>query len=147
MIKGDKKENKQGIKISRNALPFNTKATSEIESLILKKEKQWGAARISIHLLRKGTSLSPVTVWRVLSKYKINPIVKRRRKSDYKRYNKEVLEDRVQLDVTKIRNNTYQFTAINDCTRMKVIRVYSNKKAESTIHFLGEVLETFYFPI
>ncbi|MDQ0783427.1 integrase core domain-containing protein [Chryseobacterium sp. W4I1] len=30
---------------------------------------------------------------------------------------------------------------------MKVIRIYSNKKAESTIHFLGEILDTFYFPI
>ncbi|WP_409242074.1 DDE-type integrase/transposase/recombinase [Elizabethkingia miricola] len=55
--------------------------------------------------------------------------------------------DRVQLDVTKIKNKAYQFTAIDDCTRMKVIRVYFNKKAKSTIHFLGEILDTFYFPI
>lgn len=30
---------------------------------------------------------------------------------------------------------------------MKFIRVYPNKKAESAIHFLGEILDTFYFPI
>ncbi|WP_276835256.1 hypothetical protein [Chryseobacterium cucumeris] len=42
---------------------------------------------------------------------------------------------------------TYQFIAIDDCTRMKVIRIYSNKKAESTIYFLGEILDIFYFPI
>ncbi|MEJ5106595.1 hypothetical protein [Chryseobacterium sp. MYb328] len=30
---------------------------------------------------------------------------------------------------------------------MKVIGIYSNKKAECTIHFLSEILDTFYFPI
>ncbi|MBB4037433.1 hypothetical protein GGR21_003350, partial [Dysgonomonas hofstadii] len=29
--------------------------------------------------------------------------------------------ERVQLDVTKLRDKAYQFTAIDDCTRMKVI--------------------------
>jgi len=51
------------------------------------------------------------------------------------------------LDVTKIRTKAYQFTAIDDCTRMKCIRIYPNKKAENTIHFLGEILDTFEFPI
>lgn len=73
--------------------------------------------------------LSAMTVWPVLYKYKVNPVVKRRKKSDYKRYSKEIPGDRVQLDVTKIRNKAYEFTAIDDCTRMKVIRVYSNKKS------------------
>lgn len=67
-----------------------------------------------------------MTVWRVLFKHKVNPVVKRRKKADYKRYSKEVPGDRVQPDVTKIRNKTYQFTAIDDCTRMKVI--YKTKK-------------------
>ncbi|AKH93777.1 hypothetical protein M876_04250 [Elizabethkingia anophelis FMS-007] len=62
-----------------------------------------------------------MTVW-VLYKHKVNSVVKRRKKSDYKRYSKEILGDRAQLDVTKIRNKAYQFTAIDDCTRMKVIR-------------------------
>lgn len=113
------------------------------KKLNLKREKRWGAARISIHLLRKGIILSAMTVWRVLFKHNVNPVVK----SDYKRYSKEVTVDRVQLDVTKIRKKAYQFTAIDDCTRMKVIRIYSNRKVESTIHFLGEILDTLYFLI
>lgn len=127
----------------------NTKVTKEIESIILdlREKKRWGAARISIHLLRKEIILSAMTVWRLLYKHKVNPVVKRCKKSDYKRYSKEIPGDRVQLDVTKIKNKAYQFTAIDDCTRMKVIRVYFNKKAKSTIHFLGEILDTFYFPI
>lgn len=58
-----------------------------------------------------------------------------------------MLGERVQLDVTKIRNCTYQFIAIDDCTYLRTIHIYPNKKAENTIHFLGEILNTFPFPI
>ena len=87
-----------------------------------------------------------MTVWRVLKKHQVRAVVKRRKKSDYIRYSKEIPGERVQLDVMKVRNGAYQFTAINDCTRLRTIRVYPNKKAESTIHFLGEILNTFPFP-
>ena len=60
----------------------NIKVSKEIELLILelRAKKKWGAQRISIHLLRKNIKLSPMTVWRVLSKNRIPPIVKRRKK-------------------------------------------------------------------
>ena len=32
-------------------------------------------------------------------------------------------------------------------TRMKVIRVYPNKKADSAVDFLGEVMDSFPFPV
>jgi transposase InsO family protein len=51
------------------------------------------------------------------------------------------------MDVTKLRPKSYQFTAIDDCTRLKVIRVYPNKKADSAVDFLGEVLDSFPFPV
>ena len=88
-----------------------------------------------------------MTIWRVLKKYDVKPVVRRRKKSDYKLYNKEIPGDRVQLDVTKLRAGAYQFTAIDDCTRMKVIRIYPDKNAENTIHFLGEIIDTIQFPI
>lgn len=128
----------------------NTKVSNEIETLILdiRKRRNWGAQRISTFLLRKNNiQLSAMTVWRVLKKHNVKPVLKRRKKSDYKLYNKEIPGDRVQLDVTKLRAGAYQFTAIDDCTRMKVIRIYPNKKAENTIHFLGEIIDAFPFPI
>lgn len=88
-----------------------------------------------------------MTVWRVLKKHQVKAVVKQRKKSDYIRYSKEIPGERVQLDVMKVRNGAYQFTAIDDCTRLRTIRVYPNKKAESTIHFLGEILNTFPFPV
>lgn len=88
-----------------------------------------------------------MTACRILSKHQVKPIVRRHKKADYIRYNKDIPCERVQLDVTKLRNKAYQFTTIDDCTRMNVIRIYPNKKAESTIHFLGEMLGTLQFPI
>jgi hypothetical protein len=38
-----------------------------------------------------------------------------------KKYNCKVPGERVQMDVCKIANKLYQFTAIDDCTRYKVI--------------------------
>ncbi len=128
----------------------NKKVMHEIEGLILdiREKYKWGAARISIHLLRtKKIELSPMTVWRVLKAHKVKPVVKHRKKSDYILYNKEVPGDRIQMDVTKIRSKAYQFTAIDDCTRLKVIRIYPNKKVKSTIDFLGEVIRSLPFPI
>jgi transposase InsO family protein len=128
----------------------NLKVDASMENFILdcRTKRNWGPQRISTFIKRKQKiEISPMTVWRVLSKHQVKPILKRRKKADFKRYSKSTPGDRVQLDVTKIKRKAYQFTAIDDCTRLKVIRIYPNKKAESAIHFLGEVLDSFSFPI
>lgn len=38
-------------------------------------------------------------------------------------------------------------SAIEDYTRMKIIRIHPGKQAENTIHSLREILNTFPFPI
>jgi transposase InsO family protein len=53
----------------------------------------------------------------------------------------------VQIDVTKIAPKCYQFTAVDDCTKLRVLRLYPNKKAESSVDFLGQLLDSFEFPI
>lgn len=53
-----------------------------------------------------------MTVWRVLKRHQVKAVVKRRKKSDYIRYSKEIPGERIQLDVMKVRNGAYQFTAI-----------------------------------
>jgi len=128
----------------------NQKIDASLEETILsiRKKRNWGAQRISTYLLRKkGIELSPMTVWRVLSRNDVKPVLKRKKKSDFLRYNKDIPGERVQMDVTKLRTRAYQFTAIDDCTRLKVIRVYPNKKTDSAIDFLGEVLCSFPFPV
>ena len=126
----------------------NQKISKTIEEKILncRKKYNWGPQRIANYLSRrKIIELSSMSVWCVLSKHNVKPVLRKQKKSDFKRYNKEVPGERGQMDVTKIGHKQYQFTAIDDCTRFKVIRIFPNKKAESAISFLWEVLDTFYF--
>lgn len=88
-----------------------------------------------------------MTIYRYLKKHEVKPIKKIRSKKSFIRYNRPVPGDRVQIDVTKIAPKAYQFTAIDDCTRLRVLRIYPNKTAKSSIHFLGEMLDNFPFPI
>ena len=45
-----------------------------------------------------------MTVWYVLKKHQVKTVVKRRKKSACTRYSKEILGERAQLDVMKVRN-------------------------------------------
>src|SRR3546814_11268644 len=51
------------------------------------------------------------------------------------------------MDVTKIRPKCYQFTAVDDCTRLRVLRLYSAKTAANAVLFFNEVLNALPFPI
>ena len=51
------------------------------------------------------------------------------------------------MDVCKIAPKLYQYTAIDDCTRLKVLRLYPNKQAASTLNFLDQVVAEFPFPV
>ena len=126
------------------------KITSDLVDLIksIRQEFNFGPQRISLHLSRVHTiEISSPTVWRVLKDNNIPNIKKYRKHSDIIRYNRPIPGDRVQIDVAKIGPKCYQFTAIDDCTRLRVLRLYPNKKAESTVDFLGHILDTFQFPV
>ncbi len=49
-----------------------------------------------------GPDLSVATIWRVLKRHNAKSIKKYRRHKDFKRYNRPVPGDRVQIDVTKV---------------------------------------------
>lgn len=88
--------------------------------------------------------LSTATIWRTLKQLEAKPLKRYRGKRDIKRYSRPIPGERIQMDVTKIRPKCYQFTAIDDCTRLRVLRLYPNKKAESAVQFLSEVLDAFF---
>jgi transposase InsO family protein len=91
--------------------------------------------------------LSAPTVWRVLKKHAVKPLKRYRKHQEIKRYNRPIPGDRVQLDVMKVRSKCYQFTAVDDCTRLRVLRLYPSKHAENTVNFLSEVIDGLGFPI
>ena len=62
-------------------------------------------------------------------------------------HSRPVPGDRVQIDVCKIAPALYQYTAIDDCSRWKVLGLYPRRSATSTLGFLGRLLEEMPFPI
>jgi len=128
----------------------NQKVTSSLEEKILayRKKYKYGPQRLSIYLKRnENIELSPSTIWRVLKKHDIKPLKRYKPPSKPTRYSRPIPGDRVQIDVMKVRNSCYQFTAIDDCTRLRVLRLYQNKKAESSVDFLYHVLDNLPFPV
>ncbi|GAC1481252.1 MAG: IS481 family transposase [Flavisolibacter sp.] len=147
-----KKEGLEGLKgHSKRPTKFaKLKVNADIENLILtiRNEFKFGPQRISTHLKRiHKVDLSPTTVWRVLMHNSMPKIKKYRKHEQFKRYSKVVPGERVQIDVTKIGPKCYQFTAVDDCARLRAIKMYPNKKAESAVDFLGYMMDTLEFPI
>jgi transposase InsO family protein len=113
------------------------------------RQRRLGSRRMQSELLRlHQVSLSTSTIHKILKLegYALLKSTRRPRKG-YKRYQKEIPGERVQMDVCKIGPKVYQFTAIDDCTRLKVVRLYPNKESNSTLLFLDEVLREFPFPV
>ena len=128
----------------------NRKVTVKEEELILllRVKRNLGARRTQTELKRlHNLELSLGTIHKVFKKHHVKPIKRYRRKADYIRYERPIPGDRVQMDTCKIRPGLYQYTAIDDCTRYRVLGLYSRRTAANTILFLERVVEEMPFPI
>lgn len=126
------------------------KVGQEEEALILelRKARNLGARRIQSELQRlHHISLSVATIHKILTRNQVKPVVKFRKKVDFIRYQRPVPGDRVQMDTCKIGPGLYQYTAIDDCTRYRVLRLYSRRTAANTLDFIENVIEEMPFPI
>jgi transposase InsO family protein len=127
------------------------KVTDSWEKVILelRESRNLGAKRIQAELIRQHNfKLSTATIARIFSKNKVKTLLGLRTKQKPHRYNRPVPGDRIQIDTTKIANGIYQYTAIDDCTRFRVLGIYSRRTAQNSVHFLEErMLEEFPFPI
>jgi len=119
------------------------------ERLVLElRKKRWGPQRIAMSLSRDhGIQLSKGSVWLILKKHNTRPLVRVKKAAEVKRYSAPLPGDRVQMDSMKIGAGKYQFTAIDDCTRIRVLRLYERRNRRSAIAFLYEVLDFMGFPI
>ncbi len=134
------------------SLPYSParKVLAEQEELILqlRRDRGLGARRIQNELRRlHEISLSLATVHRVLVRNEVKPLKRLRRKKRYKRYSRPIPGDRVQMDTCKIARGLYQYTAIDDCTRYRVLGLYPRRNAACTLVFLERVLEEMPFSI
>jgi transposase InsO family protein len=127
------------------------KRTESITALVLKlrKTRRMGARRLQSELRRHhGTRLSLSTIHKVLRAHDVRPLTRGlpHRKTII-RYNRPVPGDRVQMDTCKIAPGVYQFTAVDDCSRFRVLGVYSRRNATSTLDFIDRVIDEMPFPV
>jgi len=116
--------------------------------LELRQERKLGARRIQSELERQHNySLSLSTIQKVLQKHQVKPLSRIRRHKEVKRYQCDLPGERVQMDTCKIGPGVYQYTAVDDCTRYKVVAVFSRISAENTLQFLEKLIEEMPFPI
>ena len=128
----------------------NAKVNDHHEHLILllRSQRNLGARRIQSELLRQhDMSLGLATIHKVLQKHHVKPIKKLRKKCDYIRYSRPLPGDRVQMDTCKIAPGLYQYTSVDNCTRYRVLRLYSRRTADNTLDFVDCVIEEMPFPI
>ena len=129
----------------------DSKRTPELTRrvLALRRERNLGSTRMQAELLRlDGTRLSTSTIHRVLADAHVKPLRRPKRPKKPTRYSRPNAGDRVQIDTMKVAKGLIQFTAIDDCTRMRVLALYPDKTGASAAHFFEQrVLPGLPFPI
>ena len=120
--------------------------------MYLRQNYHFGPHKIAMYLKRyHDITISPSGVWRILKRLGINrlPTSQRykRHTKRWKRYEKPQPGHRVQVDVKFLgrqgtaRTKYYQYTAIDDCTRIRVLRIYDRCNQDTSIRFLDYVFE------
>jgi transposase InsO family protein/transposase-like protein len=140
----------------------NTTPTEVVGKIIyLRQTYHFGPLKISMYLARyHDIQIGHSGVWRVLKRLDLNRLPASQRYQRYqrhdkrwKRYEKPLPGHRVQIDVKFIeplpgaRKKHYQFTAIDDCTRLRVLRIYPRLNQRTAIQFADYVMERLPFRV
>ncbi|WP_412517448.1 IS481 family transposase [Actinomadura madurae] len=133
--------------------------------IYLRQNYHFGPEKIAMYLKRyHDITISKSGVWRILKRLDMGrlPASQRYKRHDkrWKRYEKQLPGHRLQIDVKFIepiagaatgrrggRNKYYQFTAIDDCTRLRVLRIYPTLNQKTAIQFLDYVLSRLPFQV
>jgi transposase InsO family protein len=138
--------------------PRTTRADVVGKIVYLRRTYHFGPHKITMYLARyHDITISPSGVWRILKRLDMSRLPAsqryRRQRDRWKRYEKPEPGLRVQIDVKFLaplpgsRRKHYQFTAIDDCTRIRVLRVYDRATQRTAIRFVDEVLEKLPFRV
>ena len=124
----------------------------------LRQNYHMGPAKISMYLKRyHDVDVSSSGVWRILKRLEMNrlPSSQRYKRHDkrWTRYEKQQPGHRVQIDVKFLeplkgsRRRHYQFTAIDDCTRLRALKIYDRCNQKTAMQFVDYVLQKFPFRV
>jgi transposase InsO family protein len=136
--------------------PNATKAAVVDRIIHLRQHYHFGPAKMYLKRYH-DVSVSPSGIWRILKRANLNrlPASERykRHAERWKRYEKQKPGHSVQIDVKFIepikgvRKKHYQYTAIDDCTRLRVLRIYERLDQRTAIRFVDYVLEQLPFQV
>src|SRR5512134_1160846 len=138
--------------------PHRTSPDVVEKILTIRAEYQFGALRIMYYLDRyHGIKISESTVSRVLKAHGISRLPKTasRRALHTKRYAKTVPGHHVQVDVKFLQLKDregktlkrYQYTAVDDATRIRVLQVFPEHNQDRAIQVMDYVVDKFPFRI
>jgi hypothetical protein len=138
-------------------LPFSVACAATLAAIgkiiYLRTNYHFGPDKISMYLRRyHDIEVSNSGVWRILKRLDPSrlPASQRYKRHDrkWKRYEKPMPGHAVQVDVKFIaplssasRKKYYQFTAIDDCTRLRVLRIYDRLNQKTAIQFADFLLD------
>jgi transposase InsO family protein len=132
-----------------------------IEKIIwLRKHYHFGPEKIAMYLRRyHDVQVSKSGVWRILQRLGMNrlPASQRYKRHDrrWKWYEKQRPGHQLQVDVKFIeplgqagrKRKYYQFTAIDDCTRLRILRAYPRCDQKTAIQFIDYTLAKLPFAV
>jgi len=149
--------------IDSRPCPVNHKLRipKDIEEKIihLRTNYHFGPHMIVWHLERyHDIKISPNGCYRVLVRNKLNRLpenIKKRSRNQFKSNEKKVPGHHVKIDVKFLffnnkqgkRIKRFQYTAIDDCTRIRALKIYTQHTQVSSIDFLNYVVDKFPFRI
>ena len=120
-----------------------------------RRELQYGAARTRVWLQRVHQTSYPVkTIQRAFVRLGMPRLASRKKRVVKPRqlhlFEKPHPGDSVQVDVKVVKINgrkAYQYTALDDCTRFRVLRLYPRLNSRTSLDFLAELQRALPFPI
>jgi transposase InsO family protein len=126
--------------------------------LYLRQEYHFGPRKIADYLRRfHQVSVARSTVHRILGKHGLNRLPANQKHRPHRlrwqRYEKPQPGHRLQVDVKFLerlpgsRKRLYQFTAIDDCTRIRVLKVFDACNQATAIRFIDDVVRRLPFRV
>lgn len=119
--------------------------------MYLREQYHFGPWKIQTYLKRyHDITVSTSGIWRILKRLEMNRLPENQRykshEGHWKRYEKPLPGHRVQVDVKFLqpipgitKRRFYQFTAVDDCTRLRVLKIYERNNQATAIRFVDEV--------
>ena len=157
------KYGEEGLR-DKSRRPHNSPRATKVEIvakiIYLRQNYHFGPFKIQMYLKRyHDISISRTGVWRILKRLNMNLLPQSRRyrshQPRWRRYEKPQPGHRIQIDVKFLegiktnqpRKKYYQFTAIDDCTRLRVIKIFDRNNQKNAIQFVDYVLSRLPFHV